>query len=88
MTNKVNRIERLTSAMAGKTKKAAVRDAVSSSPGSAKTAKRGGKAAGKNIAQLLEEQQALKQLSADIKGLKSSSARLAASSRWLYTVSK
>ena len=80
MNKKVNRVRLLASTIAAKNKKAAMRDAVS--------AKKGGKARGKNIAQLLEEQQAMEQLSTDIKSLKSSLNRLTATSRWLYIVSK
>ncbi|OGR61049.1 MAG: hypothetical protein A2X34_01105 [Elusimicrobia bacterium GWC2_51_8] len=80
MNKKVNRVRLLASSISAKNKKAAMRDAVS--------AKKGGGARGKNIAQLLEEQRAMEQLSTDIKYLKSSLNQLTATSRWLYIVSK
>ncbi|MCX5785216.1 MAG: hypothetical protein NTX59_05970 [Elusimicrobia bacterium] len=83
MNKKASRVGLLSAALAAKNKKTVMRDAVSSS-----ITKKGGKIRGKNITQLLEEQQAIKQLSADIKNLKSSSARLTATSKWLYIVSK
>ena len=80
MNKKAFKAGQLSAALAAKNKKTAMRDAVS--------AKKGGKVRGKNIRQLLEEQQAIKQLSTDIKNLKSSSAKLTATSKWLYIVSK
>ena len=80
LNKKTARAGLLSATLGAKTKKTAMRDAVS--------AKKGGKVRGKNITQLLEEQQAIKQLSTDIKALKSSSAKLTATSRWLYIVSK
>ncbi|HAH31050.1 MAG TPA: hypothetical protein DCL44_01915 [Elusimicrobia bacterium] len=80
MNKKVARVGLLAAAFAAKNKKTAMRDAVSS--------RKTGKVYGKNITQLLEDQQAIKQLSTAIKSLKSSSAKLTATSNWLYIVSK
>lgn len=49
---------------------------------------RGRRVRGKSITRLLDEQQAFKQLSFDVKNLKASSAGLTATSKWLYIVSR
>ncbi|HBB67990.1 MAG: hypothetical protein A2X28_07315 [Elusimicrobia bacterium GWA2_56_46] len=62
-------------------KKTAMRDAVSS--------KNSGRIQnGKKLTQILEEQQALERLSADLQALKASSRKLTATSKWLDIVSK
>ena len=75
------RVGLLSAALVAKNENTAMRDAVSST-------NKDGEVGGKNITQLLEEQQAIKQLSTDVKNLKSSSARLKATSKRLYIISK
>ncbi|MCX5784351.1 MAG: hypothetical protein NTX59_01550 [Elusimicrobia bacterium] len=79
INKKAARVGLLSAALGAKNGKTEMRDAVSS---------RGGEIRGKNITQLLEEQQAVKQLSADVKSFKSSAARLTAASKRLYIISK
>ena len=83
-SNKVNRKSVLVSSriakMAAATKKAGMRDAVSS--------RKGAKKGGKKLIQLLEEQKALAALAADAKTLRSASRNLNATSKWLYIASK
>jgi hypothetical protein len=69
-------IARLTAA----TKKAGMRDAVSS--------RKGAKKGGRKLTQMLDEQKALAALSADAKTLRSASRNLNATSKWLYIASK
>lgn len=66
--------------MAAATKKAGMRDAVSS--------KKGAKKGGRKLIQLLEEQKALAALAADARTLRSASRSLNATSKWLYIASK
>ena len=79
MDAKAARVALLAGKLSEKNKKAAMRDAVS--------AKKSG-SGGKTITRILEEQQALKKLSSGASGLKASSARLAATGKWLYIASK
>jgi len=88
MNAKVLRVGLLTRNLSAKNKKAAMRDAVSAKKGGPDDSARGRKVRGKSITRLLDEQQALKQLSFEVKNLKASSARLTAISKWLYIVSK
>ncbi len=80
----VNRKSALVSArvarLAAATKKAGMRDAVSS--------KKGAKKGGRKLLQLLEEQKALAALAADARTLRSASRSLNATSKWLYIASK
>lgn len=83
-SNKVNRksvqVSAIVAKMAAATRKAGMRDAVSS--------KKGARKGGKKLTQLLEEQKALATLAADAKTLRSASRDLTATSKWLYIASK
>ena len=81
ISRKIAKVAGLVSAASSGNKKREMRDAPSSRNG-----KKNGN--GKKLSQLLEEQQAMKRLSADIQLLKISSQKLTATSNWLYLVSK
>jgi len=81
VSQKVLKVNGLVAEIALKNKRSAMRDAVSSKKGK-KTRN------GKKLIQILDEQKAMDQLSADIKTLKASSNKLTATSKWLYIVSK
>jgi len=66
--------------LAAATKKAGMRDAVSS--------RKGAKKGGRKLTQMLEEQKALAALAADARNLRSASRNLNATSKWLYIASK
>jgi len=81
ISRKTAKIDALLAHAALSSKKTAMRDAVSSK-------KSGGIRNGKKLTQILEEQQALERLSADLQALKASSRKLTATSNWLDIVSK
>ena len=79
VSQKIVRVGGLVASLTNNT--SAMRDAVFS--------RKGGKTAnGKKLTRILEEQEAVKNLSTDIRLLKTSSGELNATSRWLYIVSK
>jgi len=81
VSRKIARIDSLMAKTAAVNRKQAMRDAVSSRKGK-KTRN------GKKLTQVLEEQKAMETLSSDIQALKTSSRKVAATSKWLYVVSK
>lgn len=78
---KAARVGGLVTGLAAKSKKASMRDAVSSR-------RTGRKAKGKKLTQLLEEQKAMAALAADVRSLRAASRGLSATSKWLYIASK
>ncbi|MCX5792081.1 MAG: hypothetical protein NTY45_07680 [Elusimicrobia bacterium] len=82
VARKTARISALTAQLAVKNKKAAMRDAVSAK------SRKGKKAGGKKIAQLLAEQSAVSALAADARKLCGASRNAAATSKWLFIASK
>lgn len=81
VSRKVVKINALMAKTAFKSKKLAMRDAVSSR-------KSGGPRNGKKLTRILEEQKAIEMLMSDIQTLRASSRKLTATSKWLYIVSK
>ncbi len=77
---KAARVNLIIAQISAKSKKAAMRDAVSS--------KKGAKKGGKKLTQMLEEKNALAALAADAKKLRGASRDLSATSKWLYIASK
>ncbi len=78
---KAARVGGLVTGLAAKSKKASMRDAVSSR-------RTGRKAKGKKLTQLLEEQKAMAALASDARSLRAASRGLSATSKWLYIASK
>lgn len=79
---KAVQVSTLIARLAAKNKKASMRDAVSSKKGGKKMAR------GKNLNQILAEQNAVEKLASDAKGLRGASRNLSAASKWLYIASK
>ena len=71
----------LISQLAASSKKAAMRDAVTSKKGAKKVR-------GRSLDQILAEQKAVQKLAADARGLRTASRNLNATSKWLYIASK
>lgn len=81
VNRKVGRVNALVAQLAAKSKKASMRDAVSSRKGAKKVR-------GKNLTQLLNEQKAVEKLAGEVKTLRAASRDLTATSKWLYIASK
>jgi hypothetical protein len=80
ISKKIARVGALTAKAALKNGGPAVRDAVSSRPGTGR--------GGRKLTRLLEERRAMDHLAADAKALKFSSDKLTAAGKWLYITSK
>ena len=78
---KAVQVSGLISKLAAGSKKAVMRDAVSSKKG-------GRKARGRSLDQILAEQKAMQKLASDARGLRVASRNLSATSKWLYIASK
>jgi len=78
---KAGQVNVLVAQLAARSKKASLRDAVSSRKG-------GKKVRGKKISQIIDEQKAMDALTAGVKALRGASRGLNATSKWLYIASK